>query len=334
MDSKDKRLLYFLDLKSRIKDTELAKELKTSKHVVNYRIKRLIEDGVIKQFQTVLNLEKLGINLYASIYFKLRETDKNKEKKILDYLVNNKKVSYVGLIGGRYDLSIVLASHNIKELDKKLNQIVEEYPGELGEYEVSLRTFGAKFPKKFLLETKDTESKKILSEIGGVEQIDSLDRKILKILSINSRESLVKISEKLKIPFSTVRKRIKSLETSGVIAGYSLLFDLKKIGIMNYKIFIRTKNKSETTTKNLMEFCARHKNITWFFKTIGQHDYEIRVEVENPEIYQEIIREIRSAFGNNIEELETVNIFNELKEDYSTILEDLSSNQNRTKDSI
>ena len=103
---------------------------------------------------------------------------------------------------------------------------------------------------------------------------------------------------------------------------------------MNYKIFIRTKNKSETTTKNLMEFCARHKNITWFFKTIGQHDYEIRVEVENPEIYQEIIREIRSAFGNNIEELETVNIFNELKEDYSTILEDLSSNQNRTKDSI
>jgi len=92
---------------------------------------------------------------------------------------------------------------------------------------------------------------------------------------------------------------------------------------MNYKVFIKTKNKSNLTTKNLFEFSQTHKNITWFFKTIGQHDYELRIEVENPELYQEIIREIRSSFGDNIEELETVSVFNELKEDYSTLLEDI-----------
>lgn len=323
MDIKDKKLLYFLDLKSRIKDTDLAKELKTSKHVVNYRIKRLVEEEVIKRFQTVLNLEKLGISLYANIYFKLRETDKNKEKTILDFLISNKDVGYIGLIGGRYDLSIVLFSKDIKELDKKLNRIIEKYPKELSEYEISLRTFGIKLPKKFLYESKHIDPKKILAESGDIEKIDLLDKNILKLISANSRESFVEISERLKIPFSTIRKRIKSLEEKGVIAGYSILFDLKKLGIMNYKVFIKTKNKSNLTTKSLFEFSQTHKNITWFFKTIGQHDYELRIEVENPERYQEIIREIRSYFGDNIEELETISVFNELKEDYSTLLEDI-----------
>lgn len=322
MDLKDKKLLYFLDLKSRIKDTELAKELKTSKHVVNYRIKKLVDEKVIKTFQAVLNLEKLGISIYANVYFKLRETDKNKEKKILEYLINNKNVCYVGLIGGRYDLSIVLFSKDIKELDRKLNQIIEAYPEELGDYELSLRTFGVKFPKKFLFDSKQIDNKGILTESTKIEEVDTLDKKILKLISSNSRESIVELSDKLKIPFSTIRKRIKSLEVKGIIAGYSILFDLKKLGIMNYKVFIKTKNKSNSITKKLFDFSQRHSNITWFFKTIGQHDYELRIEVENPERYQEIIREIRSEFGDNIEELETISVFSELKEDYSALLED------------
>ena len=48
MDEKDKKLLYLLDLNSRESESTLAKKLKTSKQVINYRIKRLSSEGIIK----------------------------------------------------------------------------------------------------------------------------------------------------------------------------------------------------------------------------------------------------------------------------------------------
>ena len=321
MDLKDKKLIYALDLNSGEKETDLAKHLKTSKQVVNYRIKKLEEEKVIKKFQAVINLESLGVSIYANVYFKL-SSSKEKEEKIINFLINDNDVGYVALLGGRFDLSIVLVAKNIQQLEEQLNKIVNKYPNELKEYLVSLRTLGMKFPKKYLLE-KNLEPKNILTKENKLEKIDKLDKEILKILSKNSRISFVALSEKLKTPFSTIRLRIKSLENRGIIAGYSILLDLSKLGMLNYKLFIRTKDKSEDSYKKLLNFSESHKNIIWFFKTIGDHDYEFRIEVENQERYQEILKEIRSNFSDIIKETETLIVFKELKEDYSVILESL-----------
>lgn len=321
MDLKDKKLVYLLDLNSRSKEIDLARKLRTSKQVVNYRIKRLISERIIKKFQTVLNLDSLGINVYSNVYFKL-SASKSKEEEILRFLVNNENVGYVALLGGRFDLSIVLVAKDIQQLEDNLNEIINKYPEELKEYTLSLRTFGVKFTKKYLLE-RGIETKKILAKESKIEKIDKLDKDILQFLSPNSRFSIVEISDKLKVPFSTVRLRIKSLENKGVIAGYSILPDLNKLGMLNYKLFIKVKDKSEAAYKKLFSFSETQKNIIWFFKTLGEHDYELRIEVENQEKYHELVKEIRSNFPEIINEVETVLVFNELKEDYSTILENI-----------
>ena len=322
MDTKDKKLLYLLDLNSRMRESDLAKQLRTSKQVVNYRIKRLVSEGVVKKFQGVLNLESLGINVYANIYFKLIGANKKKEAELIDFLIKNDKVGYVALLGGRFDLSIVLVAKNIQEFEENLSEIVKKFPDELKEHLISLRTVGIKFHKKYLFQDGHEENKKILTKEKCLVEIDELDVKILKELSQNSREPIINISEKLKEPFSTIRVRIKNLENKGVIAGYSLLFDLNKTGMLNYKTFIKTKDKSEEAYKKIIFFTKSHKNITWFFKTLGEHDFELRVEVESQEKYQEIIKEIRSEFASIISDLETIIVFDELKEDYSVVLLD------------
>ena len=93
--------------------------------------------------------------------------------------------------------------------------------------------------------------------------------------------------------------------------------------MLNYKLFIKLRNKSEDSYKKLLSFSEAHKNIIWVFKTLGEHDCELRIEAESQEKYQEIIKEIRSHFSQIIEETETVIVFNELKEDYSVILENI-----------
>ena len=311
MDIKDKKLIYLLDLNSRSKEIELARQLKTRKQVINYRIKRLESEKIIKKFQTVINLDSLGIGIYTNVYFKILGASKAKEEEIINFLINNNNVGYIALLGGRFDLSIVLVAKNIQQLEENLNSIINRYSEELREHMVSLRTFGVKFPKKYLLVRK-VEAKRIFTKERNLEKIDNLDKQILQILSQNSRLSIVDISNKLKIPFSTIRARIKSLESRNVIAGYSILPDLNKLGMLNYKLFIKLRNKSEDSYKKLLSFSEAHKNIIWVFKTLGEHDCELRIEAESQEKYQEIIKEIRSHFSQIIEETETVIVFNEL----------------------
>ncbi|MBI3190792.1 Lrp/AsnC family transcriptional regulator [archaeon] len=322
MDHKDRKLLFLLDTNSREKESILAKRMIASKQVVEYRIKRLWKSGIIKSFQTMINLTSLDIPLWAHVYFKLNAS-KEREKEIIEYLMRNRKVAYIAFLGGRFDMSIVILERNLQKLESLLDDIVSKYPDELKDHMISLRTLGWKFTKKYLIDKEYgiKQQKNILVEDRGKIEIDEIDRKILRELTKNSRIRILEIGRKLSIPFSTVRSRIKLLENNGVISGYSILIDFKKIDYNNYKIFIKTKDNSPKAFRQLFGFVSIHPNITYLMKTLGDHNYELRVEVENQEKYQEIVKDLRSKFSNIIQEVESIIVFEELKEDFSVLLE-------------
>jgi Lrp/AsnC family leucine-responsive transcriptional regulator len=58
--------------------------------------------------------------------------------------------------------------------------------------------------------------------------MDKKDEAILRILSRESGLSIRTLSKMLKLPLSTVHRRIKKLERSGVIGGYKALVDYEK----------------------------------------------------------------------------------------------------------
>lgn len=321
MDEKDRLLLYLLDKNGRSKESDLAKKLKLSKQVINYRIKRLISLGVIKQFQTMLNLSSLGFGIYSLIYCRFLGCSSNKEKEIIEYLVNHKKVGYVGLTGGKYDFYIAVISKDLYEFDKLVSDIFSPYKSELRQHFSSLRVFSERLPKKYLINKSELEEKiNIFKESSKLFELDSIDKDIIKLITCNGRASLLEVSEKLNLPFSTVRNRVKLLEKNNIIVGYSLLLDLHPLNMLTYKILINVNDNSDIISKKLISFASNHRNISWFAKTIGGHDYEFRAVVENVEQYQQLLKEIRSEFSEVLESVESLVIFNELKEDYSVAL--------------
>ncbi len=52
--------------------------------------------------------------------------------------------------------------------------------------------------------------------------MDELDRNIIGLLSADARVSVATLSRRLKVARSTIQARLERLETSGVIAGYTL----------------------------------------------------------------------------------------------------------------
>mgnify|MGYP001567171561 FL=1 len=63
LDKIDRKILLELDTKARSSFNEIAKKLGIGKNNVQYRVKRLMEDGIIKKFVTQFSLGKLGLFL-------------------------------------------------------------------------------------------------------------------------------------------------------------------------------------------------------------------------------------------------------------------------------
>ena len=61
-------------------------------------------------------------------------------------------------------------------------------------------------------------------------KIDLIDRRILTILSHDSRATYAEIAGELKLATATVHSRVNKLKENGVITGSQISVDLKKLG--------------------------------------------------------------------------------------------------------
>jgi len=100
MDKKDERILIELTLNSRIPLNRLAKKVGISREVANYRLNRLIKEGIILGFYTTIDVEALGFERYGC-FFQLKGVSKQKEENFIKYLKKNEFVTYISPVIGR-----------------------------------------------------------------------------------------------------------------------------------------------------------------------------------------------------------------------------------------
>ncbi|WP_179318777.1 Lrp/AsnC family transcriptional regulator [Winogradskyella helgolandensis] len=78
--------------------------------------------------------------------------------------------------------------------------------------------------------------------------MDAIDKKIIKILSANARESFATIGKWVDLSAPAVGKRVKQLEDKGFILGYSLRLNHEKFGIQ-VKAYINLKIHQSSTLR-------------------------------------------------------------------------------------
>ncbi len=67
-------------------------------------------------------------------------------------------------------------------------------------------------------------------EKSSIVEMDELDRKILQAYLMDARLSYRELAHKLGVSTTTVQSRTSKLEKSGIIRGYSAIFDHEKVG--------------------------------------------------------------------------------------------------------
>jgi len=296
LDAYDKKILEILVSNSREPVTKIAKKVRLKRETVNYKINRLIDAGLIKEFNMILNRKKLGLSQDV-VFLELANLQKDTENQILKYLKNNKYMSWIGPAAGRWSMVFDIIRPEKIELDEVIRELLIKFGKYIDDYVILRLQDSDYFTHKFLGIPQPTLKK---TQINSTEmRLDFKDYKILSLLNTNAKISCVKISESVSLTPNGISKRIKNLEKTGIILGYTISIDWKKLGYEWYGLQLRQTKFSKEIDAKLVSYFTKNEKITVYNKYLGgQWDYDISTLIKNSGELRDLIHDFRTEFSN------------------------------------
>ena len=299
LDLKDRKILYQLDLNSRQTLTQLGKKVGLGRNVVAYRIKKMQDTGIIKNFYTNINCFKFGYMIFR-IYIRFQYTPSKTKNEIINHFINYKNSMAVNSVKGDIDLSVLLWVKKDHEFYEFWNNTINKYGEYFDEKILSIYVQGDEYQYSFLLPEKNiTNQRKKFSTIKDKPiEIDEIDYKILDILAVNARIPLIELANKVGCSSQTLEHRLKALKQKKVIIGFRAELDFSKLGLRWCDLKINLKKHSER--KKIVQYMEKNPNFVCLDTAVGYKDLEMEFIIENFDRLDEIIDEIEEKFPNAI----------------------------------
>ncbi|HMO72503.1 MAG TPA: Lrp/AsnC family transcriptional regulator [Paracoccaceae bacterium] len=125
--------------------------------------------------------------------------------------------------------------------------------------------------------------------------MDETDRSILALLGADARMSLATLARRLKLARSTVQARLERLETTGVIAGYTLkLGEAARQGRLRASVLLTIEPRAQpailTRLKSISEVDRCHT-------TSGRFDLLLQITAPNTQVLDQVLDQIGAMDG-------------------------------------
>jgi len=282
IDLISENIIYLHSLNSRLTTSELAKKLKVNRKIVENRTQKLYKKGFIKPL-LIYNYSGL---IKATILIKLSAFD----EKIIDAIMQLKKLAKLKETLGKYDLSLLIITEEKKELDDIINKINGLFHNRILDMDVIMHdledTLGYKsfcHNLEFMTEYKllDYDKKHIVSKDEKIV----LDKLILK--PDLSYKELIKLTG---WNYQKIKNIIFTLKSKEIIR-VSIDPDYKKLGLEFHNILLKINLAKKSLFENNI---TKHPQVHWIKKGFGRWDYILSVTARNISEFIDISREIRT----------------------------------------
>ncbi len=308
LDLLDKKIMYYLDINSRISASKLAKILKQSKDTINFRIKRLFENDYIKDTYIITNNSKLRL-YYYKIYFKFKNTTSEKEKEIFEYLRVQKNIAYLADVEGVYNCIMLLLVRTPKDMVDFLVPFMHNYGTYILDKSIHTVVTAHRFNQKLLYVGNTNTSFTYPIEIGDYK-LDLIDSKIINLVSNNARMPIIDIARKIGVDPKVVSYRLKKLEEDKIILGYVTAINIDKLGLQFTQINIALNDVE--VKKKIMSFFDETNRCLYAVDVFGKYDLVIEIHVENNAQLNKIMTEFKKKFVNKYNDYDILIVNKEL----------------------
>jgi DNA-binding Lrp family transcriptional regulator len=117
--------------------------------------------------------------------------------------------------------------------------------------------------------------------------MDELDRNIIGLLGADARMSVATLSRRLKVARSTIQARLERLETSGIIAGYTLkLGEAAREGRLRASVLLTIEPRSQAAVLTRLKTIAEIERV---FTTSGRFDFLVQVACPNTQVLDQVL---------------------------------------------
>jgi len=300
LDKADRIILAELDKNCRVPTSKLAKLTRKSRQSIEYRIKRLVEGGIITSFNAAINPHKMGYKIYK-IYLQLRNNPEARAK-LFAYLRTSGIVYWMGESDGAWDLIFGVFAKSDYEFYALKNELISEFGPIIVRNYYDVLVDVKQYPKMYF--TGEISKPTMFAGEIVRNEIEELDHAILGEIVNNARIPITELANKTKSNPARVANRLKKLEERGIIIQYRIGVDLNKLGLEYYKAIFHLDRYTKEDEKRLLEYISSLPNIQYFIRNIW--DIEPELVVGDYHEYRDLIERVKAEFPETIRNVESV----------------------------
>jgi len=144
-------------------------------------------------------------------------------------------------------------------------------------------------------------------------KFDAIDKKLLKLIQSDSKQTNKELSNKLNLSVTAVYERIKKLEKEGVIDKYVALIKKEKInkGFVAF-CHIKLVKHSQEYVMDFEREVNKLEEVLECYHISGDYDYLLKVLVEDMEAFREFMVK-KLTYINHIGSTHSMFMINEVK---------------------
>jgi DNA-binding Lrp family transcriptional regulator len=122
--------------------------------------------------------------------------------------------------------------------------------------------------------------------------MDYIEYKILSTLQSNARLTNLELAKQVGLSASPCLRRVKSLEDTGIISGYSAIIDQNKVDLsVNVFVQVSLERQSEEGLEIFEEKIIEYKEVMEAYLMTGEADYLLRIVVKDLQTYEKFLKE-------------------------------------------
>jgi Lrp/AsnC family transcriptional regulator, leucine-responsive regulatory protein len=310
LDSKDQKILAELFKNGRAHYSTIAKNAHISKDIVNYRINKLIESGVMTNVSTIIDIRKLGWSS-AAVFFKIRNLDKAKIKQFINYLIQSPFVVEILELAGGWDFAVRFYHKDAPHLNQLISNIESKFVSLIDNYSIFFISENLPLPYNALFENYKFSFPKTRNV---PYKVNKLDLKILSALSYHGRTPLAQLQKELKENRMTIYNRINKMLKAGVIHSFRPNLFTEKLGFHWYEINLKLNNRSQV--KYIIDQLKNITQVHLITIGFGLADLVFYIQVKHVQELQSILYMIREKFSKDIKSVESASVIKDHKWDF------------------
>jgi DNA-binding Lrp family transcriptional regulator len=299
-DSLDRKLLYQLSTDSRQPLAQIGRNIGIPKSVVDYRLHRLIEKGIIKGFNIYIDHNKLGYR-QINLFYKFQYINPQKQNEIIDYFIDKEYCNLVASTEGQFDLLVGLLVNDINLIRDFWEETQEKFGHFFKSKELTIYIKDIRFTPLYIIEDKNAFHNQLGKDVFSINKsfnIDQLDINLLRTLMQDARIPLNKLTKLYSTSTPTISKRLKKLTRNGLIRAFTADVDVKKLGYQIFKSYVLLKDVKKR--KDIIEYVKSYPNLVSIEIFAGKSDIDFEFHCMNSSEFHQIMKDITRQFPDSI----------------------------------